>query len=162
MTLVLQSINKQLTNRKDYLINQIINIQINKIMEINKKVNEFGIFSSIIVLSNSVTNTVGAVRKTDDDSILEITSHLTTKAIMDSLEDGASCVEQLLTTVEAATTTDITVITPDKKDIKLFLEAVVKTAEDGNMSHMKDYVKESGNDIPQDIWDYIYELTNGH
>lgn len=129
-------------------------------MEINKKVNEFGIFSSVVVLSNSLTNTVGAVRKTDDDSILAITSHLTTKAIMDSLEDGASCEEQLLTTVEAATTTDITVITPDKKDIKLLLKAVVKTAEDGNMSHMKDYVKESGNDVPQDIWDYIYELTN--
>ena len=46
------------------------------------------------------------------------------------------------------------------KDIKIFTEAVIKTAEDGNMCHMKDYVHETGNNIPQEIWDYIYKLTN--
>lgn len=25
---------------------------------------------------------------------------------------------------------------------------------------MKDYVHETGNNIPQEIWDYIYKLTN--
>lgn len=52
---------------------------------------------------------------------------------------------------------DSTNITPNLKDIKLFTEAVIKTAEDGNMCHMKDYVHETG--IPQEIWDY--KLTNG-
>ena len=28
-------------------------------------------------------------------------------------------------------------------------------------NHMKDYVHETGNNIPQEIWDYIYKLTNG-
>lgn len=46
------------------------------------------------------------------------------------------------------------------KDIKFFTEAVIKTAEDGNMCHMKDYERETGNNIPQEIWDYIYKLTN--
>lgn len=39
-------------------------------------------------------------------------------------------------------------------------EDAIKTAEDGNMCHMKDYVHETGNNIPQEIWDYIYKLTN--
>lgn len=61
----------------------------------------------------------------------------------------------------ASDSTNITLVTPNLKDIKLFTEAVIKTAEDGNMCHMKDYVHETGNNIPQEIWDYIYKLTNG-
>lgn len=62
--------------------------------------------------------------------------------------------------IGATDSTKITLVTPNLKDIKIFTEAVIKTAEDGNMCHMKDYVHETGNNIPQDIWDYIYKLTN--
>ena len=62
--------------------------------------------------------------------------------------------------MEAAGSTSAILVTPNLKDIKLFTEAVIKTAEDGNMSHMKDYVHETSNNIPQEIWDYIYKLTN--
>ncbi len=69
-------------------------------------------------------------------------------------------VEGLIADIEASDSTRVTLVTPDLKDIKLFTEAVIKTAEDGNMCHMKDYVHETGNNIPQEIWDYIYKLTN--
>ena len=91
-----------------------------------------------------------------------IAADITSKAVRDQINDGKlSTVEGLLASIEAADSTSATLITPNLKDIKLFTEAVIKTAEDGNMSHMKDYVHETSNNIPQEIWDYIYKLTNG-
>ena len=130
-------------------------------MEINKKVNETGIFSNIVVIENDVVTSIGATKSENDEDLIQLAANRTGKALHEDIKDGAiDVLEGMLASLAMAKSTNITLITPDKNDIKRFIEAVVKTAEDGNMCHMKDYVKESGNDIPQDIWDYIYELTN--
>ena len=98
----------------------------------------------------------------DEEKVLVVAADITSKAIRDQINDGKlTAVEGLLASIEAADSTSAVLITPNLKDIKLFTEAVIKTAEDGNMCHMKDYVHETGNNIPQEIWDYIYKLTNG-
>lgn len=83
-----------------------------------------------------------------------IAARITSRAVSDQVKDG-----KLTALLACMGASDSTNITPNLKDIKLFTEAVIKTAEDGNMCHMKDYV--TGNNIPQEIWDYIYKLTNG-
>ena len=127
-------------------------------MDFTKKANELGLFSNVLVVNNDVmesaTNT--------EDEVLMIAADITSKAVRDQIKDGKlTTVWGLLASIEAADSTSATLITPNLKDIKLFTEAVIKTAEDGNMCHMKDYVHETGNNIPQEIWDYIYKLTNG-
>lgn len=129
---------------------------------VTKKVNEFGLFGNILVVNNDVMESVSATITEDEEEVIMIAADITSKAIRDQIEDGKlSTVEGLLASIEAADSTSATLVTPNLKDIKLFTEAVIKTAEDGNMSHMKDYTRETGNNIPQDIWDYIYKLTNG-
>ena len=131
-------------------------------MDFTKKVNELGLFSNVLVVNNDVMESVSATNTEDKEEILMIAADITNKAIIDQVKDGKlSTVEGLLASIEAADSTSATLITPNLKDIKLFTEAVIKTAEDGNMSHMKDYVHETSNNIPQEIWDYIYKLTNG-
>ena len=131
-------------------------------MDFTKKVNEFGLFSNILVVNNGVMESVSATNTEDKEEVLVIAADITSKAIRDQIKDGKlTAVEGLLASIEAVDSTRATIITPNLKDIKLFTEAVIKTAEDGNMSHMKDYVHETGNNIPQEIWDYIYKLTNG-
>ena len=130
-------------------------------MDFTKKVNEFGLFSNVLVVNNDVMESVSATNTEDEEEIIMIAADITNKAIIDQVKDGKlSTVEGLLASIEAADSTSATLITPNLKDIKLFTEAVIKTAEDGNMCHMKDYVHETGNNIPQEIWDYIYKLTN--
>lgn len=131
-------------------------------MDFTKKVNELGLFSNILVVNNDVMESVSATNTEDEEEVLVIAADITSKAVRDQIKDGKlTTVEGLLASIEAADSTRATIITPNLKDIKLFTEAVIKTAEDGNMSHMKDYVHETGNNIPQEIWDYIYKLTNG-
>ena len=131
-------------------------------MDFTKKVNEFGLFSNVLVVNNDVMESVSATNTEDEEEIIMIAADITSKAVRDQIKDGKlSTVEGLLASIEAADSTSATLVTPNLKDIKLFTEAVIKTAEDGNMSHMKDYVHETGNNIPQEIWDYIYKLTNG-
>lgn len=131
-------------------------------MDFTKKVNELGLFSNVLVVNNDVMECVSATNTEDEKEILMIAADITSKAIRDQIEDGKlTAVEGLLASIEAADSTSATLVTPNLKDIKLFTKAVIKTAEDGNMSHMKDYVRETGNNIPQEIWDYIYKLTNG-
>ena len=131
-------------------------------MDFTKKVNELGLFSNILVVNNGVMESVSATNTEDKEEVLVIAADITSKAVRDQIKDGKlTTVEGLLASIEAADSTRATIITPNLKDIKLFTEAVIKTAEDGNMSHMKDYVHETGNNIPQEIWDYIYKLTNG-
>lgn len=130
-------------------------------MDFTKKVNEFGLFSNVLVVNNDVMECVSATNTEDEEEILMIAADITSKAVRDQINDGKlTAVEGLLASIEAADSTRATLITPNLKDIKLFTEAVIKAAEDGNMSHMKDYVHETGNNIPQEIWDYIYKLTN--
>ena len=131
-------------------------------MDFTKKVNEFGLFSNVLVVNNDVMEYVSSTNAEDEEEVLVIAADITSKAVRDQIKDGRlSTVEGLLASIEAADSTRATLVTPNLKDIKLFTEAVIKTAEDGNMCHMKDYMHETGNNIPQDIWDYIYKLTNG-
>ena len=131
-------------------------------MDFTKKVNELGLFGNVLIVNNDVVESVSATITEDEEEVIMIAADITSEAIKDQINDGKlTAVEGLLASIEAADSTRATLITPNLKDIKLFTEAVIKTAEDGNMSHMKDYVHETGNNIPQDIWDYIYKLTNG-
>lgn len=131
-------------------------------MDFTKKANEFGLFSNVLVVNNDVIESVSATNTEDEEEILMIASDITSKAVRDQIKDGKlTTVWGLLASIEAADSTSATLITPNLKDIKLFTEAVIKTTKDGNMCHMKDYVHETGNNIPQEIWDYIYKLTNG-
>ena len=131
-------------------------------MDFTKKANELGLFSNVLVVNNNVMESVSATNTEDEEEVLMIAADITSKAIKDKIKDGKlTTVWGLLASIEAADSTSATLITPNLKDIKLFTEAVIKTTEDGNMCHMKDYVHETGNNIPQEIWDYIYKLTNG-
>ena len=124
-------------------------------MDFTKKVNDFGLFGSVLVVNNDIMES--ATKTEDKKEVLMIAARITSRAVSDQVKDGKlTAFEGLL-----AGMGDSTNITPNLKDIKLFTEAVIKTAEDGNMCHMKDYVHETGNNIPQEIWDYIYKLTNG-
>lgn len=128
---------------------------------VTKKVNEFGLFGNVLVVNNDVMENVSVVRTDEEEKILMAAAHVTNEAIRNQIKNGElSALEGLITSISAAGSTTITLVAPNIKDIKLFTEAVVKTAEDGNMCHMKDYVHETGNNIPQEIWDYIYKLTN--
>ena len=130
-------------------------------MDFTKKVNELGLFSNVLVINNNVMESISATNTEDEEEVLMIAADITSKAVRDQIKDGKlTTVWGLLASIEAADSTSATLITPNLKDIKLFTEAVIKTAEDGNMCHMKDYVYETGNNIPQEIWDYIYKLTN--
>lgn len=130
-------------------------------MDFTKKVNEFGLFGNVLVVNNDVMESVNVVKTDEDEKVLMAAAHITSEAIRNQVNDGKlSAFEGLITGINATGSTTITLVTPDLKDIKIFTEAVIKTAEDGNMCHMKDYVHETGNNIPQEIWDYIYKLTN--
>lgn len=124
-------------------------------MDFIKKVNDFGLFGSVLVVTNDIVESVNATKTEDKKEVLMIAARITSRAVSDQVKDGKlTAFEGLLDS------TNITLVTPNLKDIKLFTEAVIKTAEDGNICHMKDYVHETGNNIPQEIWDYIYKLTN--
>ena len=130
-------------------------------MDFTKKVNESGLFGNVLVVNNDIMESVGTTNIEDEKEVLVIAAKINNKAIKDKIKDGKlTVVEGLLVSMEAADSTNAILVTPNLKDIKLFTEAVIKTAEDGNMCHMKDYVHETGNNIPQEIWDYIYKLTN--
>lgn len=130
-------------------------------MDFTKKVNDFGLFGNVLVVNNDVMESISSTITEDEEEIIMIAADITNKAIKDKIKDGKlTVVEGLLISMEAADSTNAILVTPNLKDIKRFTEAVIKTAEDGNMCHMKDYVHETGNNIPQDIWDYIYKLTN--
>lgn len=122
-------------------------------MDFTKKVNDFGLFGSVLVVNNDIMES--ATKTEDKKEVLMVAARITSRAVSDQVKDRKlTAFEGLL-----AGASDSTNITPNLKDIKLFTEAVIKTAEDGNMCHMKDYVHETGNNIPQEIWDY--KLTNG-
>ena len=130
-------------------------------MDFTKKVNDFGLFGSVLVVNNDIMESVSATKTEDKKEVLMIATRITSRAVSDQVKDGKlTAFEGLLADRGASDSTNITLVTPNLKDIKLFTEAVIKTAEDGNMCHMKDYVHETGNNIPQEIWDYIYKLTN--
>lgn len=130
-------------------------------MDFTKKVNDFGVFGNVLVVNNDIMESVSVVKTDEDKKVLAVAAHITSEAISDQVKKGElNPIEGLIAGIEASDSTRVTLVTPDLKDIKLFTEAVIKTAEDGNMCHMKDYVHETGNNIPQEIWDYIYKLTN--
>ena len=131
-------------------------------MDFTKKVNDFGLFGNVLVVNNDVMESVSVIKTDEEEKILMAAAHVTNETIRNQMKDGKlSALEGLITSISSVDSTRITLVAPDLKDIRLFTEAVIKTAEDGNMCHMKDYVHETGNNIPQEIWDYIYKLTNG-
>ncbi len=94
-------------------------------MDFTKKVNELGLFSNVLVVNNDVMECVTITE------VIMIAADITSKAIRDQINDGKlTTVEGLLASIEAA---DSTNATPNLKDIKLFTEAVIKTAEDSDM-----------------------------
>lgn len=130
-------------------------------MDFTKKVNELSLFGNVLVVNNDVMESVSVIKTEDKEEVLMMAAHITNEAIRNQMKEGKlSALEGLITSISTADSTRVTLVTPDLKDIKLFTEAVIKTAEDGNMCHMKDYMHETGNNIPQEIWDYIYKLTN--
>lgn len=130
-------------------------------MDFTKKVNDFGVFSSVLVINNDIFESVSAAKVETKEEATKAAACITSTAINNQVKKGElNPIEGLIAGIEAADSTRVTLVTPDIKDIKIFIEAVIKTAEDGNMCHMKDYVHETGNNIPQDVWDYIYKLTN--
>ena len=119
-------------------------------MDFTKKVNDFGLFGSVLVVNNDIMES--ATKTEDKKEVLMIAARITSRAVSDQVKDGKlTAFEGLLAGMGASDSTNITLVTPNLKDIKLFTEAVIKTAEDGNMCHMKDYVYETGNNIPQEI-----------
>lgn len=130
-------------------------------MNFTKKANDFGVFGSVLVVNNDVFESVSVTKAETDEEILKTAAHITGAAISNKVNKGElNPIEGFLAGIGTSDSTNITLVTPDIKDIKLLIEAVIKTAEDGNMCHMKDYVHETGNNIPREIWDYIYKLTN--
>lgn len=130
-------------------------------MDFTKKVNDFGLFGNVLVVNNDIMESVSITKTEENKKVLMMAAHITSKAIENKVKSGdLNAFEGLIAGIEAADSTKVTLVTPNLKDIKLFTEAVIKTAEDGNMCHMKDYVHETDNNIPQEIWDYIYKLTN--
>ena len=110
-------------------------------MDFTKKVNEFGLFGNVLVVNNDVMESVSVVKTDEDEKVLMAAAHITSEAIRNQVNDGKlSAFEGLITGINATDSTTITLVTPDLKDIKIFTEAVIKTAEDGNMCHMKDYL----------------------
>ena len=121
-------------------------------MEFAKEVNDYGVFGSVLVVSNDIFESVSATKIETKDESIKAAAHITSTAISKKVEKGElNPIEGLIAGIEASDSTRITLVTPNIKDIKLFTEAVIKTAEDGNMCHMKDYVHETGNNIPQEI-----------
>lgn len=130
-------------------------------MDFTKKVNDFGVFSSVLVINNDIFESISVAKVETKEEATKAAACITSTAINNQVKKGElNPIEGLIASIEAADSTRVTLVTPDIKDIKIFIEAVIKTAEDGNMCHMKDYVHETGNNIPQDVWDYIYKLTN--
>ena len=130
-------------------------------MNFTKKANDFGVFGNVLVVNNDLFSSVSVTKVETKEDAIKTAACITSAAISDQIEKGKlHPIEGFLEGIGASESTNITLVTPDIKDIKLLIEAVIKTAEDGNMCHMKDYVHETGNNIPQEIWDYIYKLTN--
>lgn len=130
-------------------------------MNFTKKANDFGVFSNLLVVNNDLFESVNATKAETKEGAIRAAACITSTAISDKVKKGElNPIEGFLAGIGASDSTNITLVTPDIKDIKLLIEAVIKTAEDGNMCHMKDYVHETGNNIPREIWDYIYKLTN--
>lgn len=131
-------------------------------MDFTKKANDFGVFGGVLVVNNDIFESVSTTKVETKEEATKAAARITSESISNQVKKGElNLIEGLIAGIEASDSTRVTLITPNLKDIKLFTEAVIKTAEDGNMCHMKDYVHETGNNIPQEIWDYIYKLTNG-
>lgn len=92
-------------------------------MDFTKKVNDFGVFGNVLVVNNDIMES--AAKTEDEKEVLMIAAHITSKAVSNQVKDGKlTAFEGLL----AGASTNITLVTPNLKDIKLFTEAVIKTA----------------------------------
>ena len=57
-------------------------------MDFTKKVNEFGLFSNVLVVNNNVMESVSATNIEDEEKVLVVAADVTSKAIRDQINDG--------------------------------------------------------------------------
>lgn len=111
-------------------------------------------FDEVIFAHNDLVMSIAGVKNVETmcDNIAEKTAEVTKEYI----EEGADPTEATLDGLRACRSTEFICFKPD---MKALIAAVVQTAEDGNMCHMREYQQETGNKIPKDMWDYIYSLV---
>ena len=69
-------------------------------MDFTKKVNEFGLFSNVLVVNNNVMESVSATNIEDEEKVLVVAADITSKAIRDQINDGKlTAVDGLLASI---------------------------------------------------------------
>lgn len=111
-------------------------------------------FDEVIFAHNDLVMSVASVKNAEAmcDNMAEKTAEVTKEYI----EEGADPTEATLDGLRACRSTEFICFKPD---MKALIAAVVQTAVDGNMCHMREYQQETGNKIPKDMWNYIYSLV---
>ena len=86
-------------------------------MDFTKKVNDFGLFGSVLVVNNDIMES--ATKTEDKKEVLMIAARITSRAVSDQVKDGKlTAFEGLLAGMGASDSTNITLVTPNLKDIK--------------------------------------------
>lgn len=57
-------------------------------MDFTKKVNDFGLFSNVLVVNNDIMESVSTTKTEDEKEILMIAAHITSKAIEGKVKSG--------------------------------------------------------------------------
>lgn len=57
-------------------------------MDFTKKVNDFGLFGSVLVVNNDIMESVSATKTEDKKEVLMIAAHVTNEAIRNQMKDG--------------------------------------------------------------------------
>ena len=88
-------------------------------MDFTKKVNEFGVFSSVLVVNNDIFESVSTTKVETKEEATKAAACITSTAISNQIKKGElNPIEGLIAGIEAA---DSTRVTPDIKDIKIFI-----------------------------------------
>ena len=57
-------------------------------MDFTKKVNDFGLFGSVLVVNNDIMESVSATKTEDKKEVLMIAARITSRAVSDQVKDG--------------------------------------------------------------------------
>ena len=57
-------------------------------MAFTKKVNDFGLFGSVLVVNNDIMESVSATETEDKKEVLMIAARITSRAVSDQVKDG--------------------------------------------------------------------------
>lgn len=118
---------------------------------INNTINPF---DEVIFAHNDLVMSVAGIKNVE--AMCDTIAKKTAEVIKEYIEEGANPTEAMLDGITACRNTEFICFKPD---MKALIAAIVQTAEDGNMCHMRAYQKETGNKIPKDVWEYIYNLV---